>query len=200
MRNRSYIRIYKKHYGNIPEGHEIHHKDGNHSNNHPKNLKAVTLQEHYDIHYTQGDWGAVQAILIRMKYDSKELSEAARKFQLEKFNNGTHNFQKITKERRSEISHLAALDTVKKKIGIHAINADPKKANENAKQAGLISKKKKAGFHNPSFSVSKYVKNTFWWVHKKTGKRKRSMVSPGQQWKKGMNNEYKSSSYNTTSN
>ena len=47
-------KIYIKHFGNIPKdgdgrSYEIHHIDGNHSNNDPSNLRAVTIKEHYEI-------------------------------------------------------------------------------------------------------------------------------------------------------
>ena len=55
-----YRKIYESHNGPIPKedngrSYEIHHIDGNHFNNDPSNLKAVSIQEHYDIHYSQGD-------------------------------------------------------------------------------------------------------------------------------------------------
>ena len=55
-----YRKIYEHHHGLIPKEengrtYEIHHIDGNHSNNNPSNLTAVTLQDHYDIHYSQQD-------------------------------------------------------------------------------------------------------------------------------------------------
>jgi hypothetical protein len=81
---RSYRKIYKKHYGPIPVDHngktyEIHHIDGNHANCDPLNLKAVTLQEHYDIHYAQKDWGACIVMADRMKLSQAEKSDLARK-------------------------------------------------------------------------------------------------------------------------
>ena len=55
--SRIYRKIYEDHYGPIPKeengrSYEIHHLDGNSNNNDPKNLIAVTLQEHYNIHYS----------------------------------------------------------------------------------------------------------------------------------------------------
>ena len=75
-----YRKIYEQQYGKIPKdsdgrSYEVHHVDGNHSNNLPENLRALTIQEHYAIHYSQGDWAACQAIAIRMTQTPKEFSE-----------------------------------------------------------------------------------------------------------------------------
>ena len=52
-------KIYEQYHGiKIPEDMEIHHIDGTHTNNDISNLKLVTWQEHYNIHYSQGDWAA----------------------------------------------------------------------------------------------------------------------------------------------
>ena len=80
----NYRKIYENHIGVIPKEpngrtYEIHHLDGNHSNNDPLNLKAVTLQEHYDIHYAQGDWGACMLMkLQRMDHSPDEIVELNR--------------------------------------------------------------------------------------------------------------------------
>lgn len=76
--------IYEKHYGPIPvdsdgRTYEIHHIDGNHENNSPENLKAVTIKEHYDIHFNQGDHMACYMISLRMNKTPEELSELAKK-------------------------------------------------------------------------------------------------------------------------
>jgi len=112
-------KVYKNTYGPIPKdetgrSYEIHHIDGNHNNNEISNLKMVSIQEHYDIHYAQGDWGACQAIVRRMNKSIDEISnecsilvkkrinegsmpwlssEYARYRELEKVKNGTHNWQ-----------------------------------------------------------------------------------------------------------
>ncbi len=70
-------KIYIKNYGPIPEGFDIHHLDGNHQNNHPSNLKAVSLQEHFDIHYSQGDYAAAHRIAQRMNMSKEEKSKLA---------------------------------------------------------------------------------------------------------------------------
>jgi hypothetical protein len=89
--------IYKKHYGLIPKDEngrsfEIHHKDGDHTNNDPTNLIAISIQEHYNIHYDQGDWAACQAISLRMNMSPDELSNIIRELNLKRVNDGTHHF------------------------------------------------------------------------------------------------------------
>jgi hypothetical protein len=39
----------------IPKGYHIHHIDGDRDNNDPSNLLCVSPEEHWEIHYTQGD-------------------------------------------------------------------------------------------------------------------------------------------------
>lgn len=88
-------KVYINHYGPIPTDkngrkYDIHHIDGNRKNNHPFNLKAVTIEEHYDIHYAQGDYGACLRIAARMNKSHEELSELARQSCLKRIKNGTH--------------------------------------------------------------------------------------------------------------
>lgn len=93
-----YRKIYEQNYGAIPKDHngrtyEIHHIDGNHSNNLPENLKAVTIQEHFDIHESQRDWGACLKIAKRMQLSPAKLSELATKNNLKRVEEGTNPFQ-----------------------------------------------------------------------------------------------------------
>ena len=114
-----YRKIFTEAKGPIPldsngRTYEIHHIDGNHLNNELSNLKCVSIQEHYDIHYAQGDWGACQAIMRRMNKNPEEISaecselvkknieagrmpqltsEYARARELDRVNKGTHAWQ-----------------------------------------------------------------------------------------------------------
>jgi hypothetical protein len=92
-----YRKIYENHIGSIPKEangrtYEIHHIDGNHSNNDPSNLQAVTIQEHYDIHYTQGDFGACALIGDKMKLSPDEISNMLRLHSQQMIANKTHPF------------------------------------------------------------------------------------------------------------
>ena len=91
-----YRKIYEHHYGKIPKDenertYEIHHIDGNHDNNDFKNLKAVTIQEHYDIHYRQKDFGACLLISRAMKISPEEKSELARLNAMKRISENNHN-------------------------------------------------------------------------------------------------------------
>lgn len=93
----NYRKIYEDHYGPIPKepdgrSYEVHHKDGDHSNNDPKNLIAVTLQEHYDIHYAQGDYGACYMMASqRMNRSPEEIAHIASLHQRARVADGTHH-------------------------------------------------------------------------------------------------------------
>jgi HNH endonuclease len=98
-----YRKIYEQHNGPIPKDtdgrtYEVHHIDSNHSNNDPSNLKCVTIQEHYDIHYEQQDYGSCFRIAARMKISADELSHLAKLATSErnkaKVADGSHNFIK----------------------------------------------------------------------------------------------------------
>jgi hypothetical protein len=96
MKTINYRKIYEQHYGKIPKDEEgrsfqIHHIDGDRSNNNIDNLKCVSIKEHYDIHLSQNDWGACYLLGRKMKISVEELSEHVRNQQYERIANGTHN-------------------------------------------------------------------------------------------------------------
>ena len=93
----NYRKIYQNHYGPIPKepngrSYEIHHIDGNHDNNDPSNLIAITIQEHYNWHYAQGDYGACFLIMTeRMIYTPEEISNIASLSNKKRVIEGTHH-------------------------------------------------------------------------------------------------------------
>lgn len=94
----NYRKIYINHHGPIPKDEQgrafdIHHIDGNRSNNDPSNLKALSILDHYNIHYSQGDYAACFWMMSqRMEKTPEELSELARKAAHQRVENGTHHF------------------------------------------------------------------------------------------------------------
>jgi len=111
-----YRKIYINHYGSIPvdsmgRTYDIHHIDNNHTNNNLDNLKAVTINEHYNIHYAQGDYAAALRIASRLQLSHKELSKLASIQQNEKVKNKTHHLlsgdiqRKASRKRVAEGTH-----------------------------------------------------------------------------------------------
>lgn len=95
MRNREYIKIYKQNYGEIPRdsqgrSYDIHHIDGDHTNNDISNLVALSIEDHYNLHKMQEDWGAVWALAKRLNVSQQEKSETTRNMNLARAKTGTH--------------------------------------------------------------------------------------------------------------
>lgn len=98
----NYRKIYTEHYGVIPldeqgRSFDIHHIDGNRNNNSPENLLALSVEDHYNIHYKQEDWGACFFIatqrLFKTPEEISELARRANRISTEKrLRDGTHNF------------------------------------------------------------------------------------------------------------
>lgn len=120
---KDYRAIWVKHYGPIPfdnEGrtYEIHHINGDNTDNRIENLMCVSAEDHFKIHESQGDIMACYAILRRMKNwreyiknftpEQREIiSEQAKEAAEKRVLNGTHNFlgghiQKEHQKRRKE--------------------------------------------------------------------------------------------------
>jgi hypothetical protein len=94
----NYRKIYEQHYGLIPKDedgrtYEIHHIDGDHSNNDPSNLMAVSIQQHYDIHHSQGDFDACLVMSVRMAISPEEKSRLAKASAAKHLAAGTHPWQ-----------------------------------------------------------------------------------------------------------
>lgn len=93
----NYRKIYEDAYGNIPvdeygRTYEIHHIDGNRQNNSLSNLIAVSIEEHYQIHYAQNDFAACLIISSRMEISPEEKSFLSKNTQLIRLSEGTHHF------------------------------------------------------------------------------------------------------------
>lgn len=83
MTVKHYRSVWIENFGSIPRdedgrAYEIHHKDGNHMNNHISNLECITINEHLDRHVERGEWGAAMLIAKRMGKTPEELSSMQR--------------------------------------------------------------------------------------------------------------------------
>lgn len=107
----SYRKIYEEHYGPIPKDtdgrtYEIHHADGDHNNNELSNLVLLSIQEHYDEHFSRGDWYACSMIATRMKKTPAELSYICSMLAKKQVADGTHPWQGSEKAREREIKKV----------------------------------------------------------------------------------------------
>ena len=99
MSSRKHRLVWESVFGPIPKdeqnrSYEIHHIDGNHNNNKISNLQLVTIQEHYDIHFSQQDWNACRLIALRMNLNPSEISRLSSLAAKTRVENGTHHFLK----------------------------------------------------------------------------------------------------------
>ncbi len=69
-RGSQYRQIYEQAHGPIPEGYHVHHKDGNHENNHADNLEAIKPRVHRMKHELMG-----QRLPVIYQYPSEKHPE-----------------------------------------------------------------------------------------------------------------------------
>lgn len=96
-RTKDHISIYKLFFGEIPSDEDgrrfdVHHIDGNSNNNSICNLIAVSIQDHYDIHLTQGDYAAALRIAQRLGLPLEEKRKLSKLNAIKRVKDGTHNF------------------------------------------------------------------------------------------------------------
>jgi len=87
----AYRKIWEKTYGEIPKGYEIHHKDGNRDNNSICNLMCVSIEQHYHIHLSQGDYLACAIMAKRMGLSEQETKDIHKKAMSKRDQTGEKN-------------------------------------------------------------------------------------------------------------
>lgn len=111
-KNNLHRKIWEQHCGQIPvdcngRTYDIHHIDGNPHNNDISNLKAVSIQEHYDIHLAQGDWSAALLIAERLSKSLNELAMLSSLAQKQRLAEGTHHFGNSEWQRQNQLNRVA---------------------------------------------------------------------------------------------
>lgn len=156
--SKDYRRVYERyHQCCLLPGIDVHHIDGDHSNNDPKNLMAVTLQEHYDLHKDNNDHYACFMISQRMAIkpaDWKEMAkENGRKSAYKNIERGigliawAKNNPELAQHLRSVNGKIGGTKAFEKKKGIHGLTSDQKKtiASQGGKTAAEMGLGFKAG-------------------------------------------------------
>ena len=151
--SKDYRRLYERyHQCCLLPGTDIHHIDGNHYNNDPQNLLAVSLAEHYNLHKANNDHYACFMIAQRMDIKPSDWRKMARE-------NGRKSAQRnkekgigllawiknnpeIVKEQRSLNGKKNGLKAFEAKTGIHGLTKDEKSAigrqgGQTASEMGL---------------------------------------------------------------
>ena len=110
--NKKHRKIWHDHYGQIPFdengiSYEIHHINGDHNDNRIENLKCVTIAEHFDIHFSQGDYFACKAILKRILYNKQIFEDKVEEMIYKKENHPMYgkNHTRESKEKISKNHH-----------------------------------------------------------------------------------------------
>jgi hypothetical protein len=80
-----YRKIWENAFGPIPKdengkSYEIHHIDGDRTNNSLSNLQCVSIKDHYEIHKKQEDWAAAWIIKQRLKLNLEELESLRKEY------------------------------------------------------------------------------------------------------------------------
>lgn len=146
--SRVYRKIYETHYGPIPKepdgrSYDVHHIDGDHSNNSPDNLKAVTVEEHYNIHYTQCDYGACYLIARnRFEVTPDEQSLLISLSNKKRIAQGTHHFLGGDIPRR----HSSRIQKARVEAGTHHMCGPSLQKNRVAKGTHPLSKENRAAW------------------------------------------------------
>ncbi len=151
--SKNYRKVYERyHRCSLLPGIDIHHIDGDHNNNSPSNLIAVTLQEHYNIHKAQDDHYACVMIAQRMGHKPEDWLELARingrKSALNNKNNGVgliawrENNPDLVKRSCSAGGKIAGEKAVELGLGIHSLSKEEKviiasKGGKRAAELGL---------------------------------------------------------------
>jgi hypothetical protein len=114
---KDYRKIWIDHYGPIPKdehgkSYDIHHIDGNIENNDISNLIALSIKEHYKIHYDQGDYNACSLLLYRMTVSKEELKllyedigkklRGRKNLKLSEYLRGPHHYMKRVEWREKQ--------------------------------------------------------------------------------------------------
>lgn len=123
----NYRKLYESVFGKIPKddlgrSYEIHHIDGNRNNNSIENLICVSIEEHYAIHLSQGDYNSANLIAERMRSPIlhikgyKKPHTEQTKAKLRKPKKSTENYKKPKSEAHKESIRFARLGTTRNEV------------------------------------------------------------------------------------
>jgi hypothetical protein len=164
--SKNYRKVFERyHQCCLLPGIDVHHRDGNHDNNHPDNLQAVSLQEHYDIHKSQNDHYACYMIATRMDIKPTDWIEMARingrKSAIQNRDRGIgltawiKNNPELAQQQRSSNGKKSGKLATEQKLGIHALTPEEKRliASSGGKKSAELGLGFKAGHASKAGSI-----------------------------------------------
>lgn len=131
-----YRRLYEKHFGSIPVDEngitfEIHHIDGNRKNNDISNLQCISIKEHFEIHYSRGEWLAAKLISERMNISLELKKELCKKISESKKGKAVPHLLESNKRRKGEKNPNKGLHNIGKSGAKHHCSKTVYKLDKN---------------------------------------------------------------------
>lgn len=202
-----YRKIWIENFGPIPKdeygrSYEIHHINGDRKDNRLENLACVSIQDHYNIHLDQHDYGAAFRIAQRLKLDPEIKSKLMSLSNSNRVSNNNHPFldpklrkkaQKSVKKRiEKKIQGFQNKEVVEKAIKrkkeLYTTEDLSKQVKEGWNKWKELNGDPKKRTLQGSVAGAKKTRGTKWY-HKETGENLRTfphdprIVEEG--WKKG---------------
>jgi hypothetical protein len=159
--DRLHREIWKDYYGGIPEGNEIHHRDGNPLNNDPGNLECLLSVEHNDHHkeqYTEAQRNSRRKWFlekVRPQADSWHRSAAGRAW------HSKHGKNTWKKREVYTINCLQCGAAFKTKLPDHTRFCSDKCRARARYESGIDNENRVCKRCKKSFEVNKYQKKEF---------------------------------------
>lgn len=145
--------IYEEEIGPVPEGHDIHHKDGNRYNNSIENLECLTKSDHMRLHAKERRW----ALSVTMSVNSDRIHEWHRSEKGKEFLSKKAKKQWEERKFRTFTFHACNKDFQSNH------NTDPKYCGDNCVQAarresGVDNEERECRICKTKFVINKYQK------------------------------------------
>ena len=106
----NYRKIYERHYGPIPKGYHIHHRDMNHENDDPLNLEALDKDVHAQKHGFLNNFIMAQSTALERSHASRRKPENRARMSLMKMGVGVGNKYALGKGKRGAKHSIEAIE------------------------------------------------------------------------------------------